>query len=172
MTTRWTTAGLALAAAAAAGAGSGDDGGGGGTAAAAAMLANGAAAVASGSRVAASASTKVKLGLDDFSITPYLASARPGHVTITVRNNGEKAHELLLVRGRGRLPMKAGRVDEAALERRDRVVGEISGVQPGKSGTRTFVLERGSYMMFCNLPSHYRAGMRGTLVVARAAKGA
>jgi uncharacterized cupredoxin-like copper-binding protein len=169
MSTPRTTAG-ALLAAAALGAGCGSDDHR--PAGAAAAPAGGAAVAASDTGATASVSDSVAFKLDEYSIAPFAATARAGRVTITVSNDGDKTHELLVVRATGKLKVKGGRVDEGALEKADRVVGEISDVAPGKAGKHTFTLRRGSYMVFCNLPGHYRAGMRGTLVVRAVATGA
>jgi uncharacterized cupredoxin-like copper-binding protein len=45
------------------------------------------------------------------------------------------------------------------------VIGEIADVGPGRSRTKTFNLEKGSYVLFCNLPGHYKAGMKARLTV-------
>jgi uncharacterized cupredoxin-like copper-binding protein len=38
-------------------------------------------------------------------------------------------------------------------------MGEVSELDPGKSGSLTLTLDAGTYMLFCNLPGHYMAGM-------------
>jgi uncharacterized cupredoxin-like copper-binding protein len=113
------------------------------------------------------ASVNLLLKLDEFSIGPYVNAVRAGQVKITVFNRGKRKHEMLVVNSEGQLPMKGGRVDEAALERTHRLIGEISDVHPGRSASKTFALKQGSYMMFCNLPRHYGAGMRASLIVRR-----
>jgi uncharacterized cupredoxin-like copper-binding protein len=47
----------------------------------------------------------------------------------------------------------------------DGSVGEIAETEPGKTGTHTFKLKAGNYVMICNIAGHYQAGMYGTLVV-------
>ena len=111
------------------------------------------------------APTRLVLKLADFTIEPYLSAVPKGPVEIKVLNKGTQEHELIVVKSKGALPVKGGRVDEAALERRHRVLGEISGVPAGRSASKTFVLRAGSYYLLCNVPGHYRAGMRATLVV-------
>jgi uncharacterized cupredoxin-like copper-binding protein len=112
-------------------------------------------------------SAKVDLKLRDFTITPHAASAAAGKVRVTAVNDGKKAHEVLVVRARRghALPRRGGRIDEAALESDDLVIGEIADVGPGRSRTKTFTLEKGSYVLFCNLPGHYKAGMKARLTV-------
>jgi uncharacterized cupredoxin-like copper-binding protein len=116
--------------------------------------------------VVTAAPTKLILQLADFRIDPFLNAVPRGPVKITVLNRGDKEHELLVVKSRGGAPpVKGGRVDEDALESRHRIIGEISEVSAGRSASKTFVLRAGSYYLLCNVPGHYRAGMRATLIV-------
>ena len=46
-----------------------------------------------------------------------------------------------------------------------RLLGEIADIEPGRKGSKTFKLKKGSYTLFCNLPGHYAGGMKATLVV-------
>jgi uncharacterized cupredoxin-like copper-binding protein len=114
------------------------------------------------------ASVQLLLKVNEFHIGPLVNAVRAGRVKITVFNRGTQKHEVIVVNANGKLPiMRNGRVDEAALERKHRVIGEIANVRPGRSGSKTFVLKQGTYMLFCNLPHHYGAGMRASLIVRR-----
>jgi uncharacterized cupredoxin-like copper-binding protein len=78
-----------------------------------------------------------------------------------VKNNSKEfVHEMLVVRVVDRshpLPYDAaaGQVDEATAGS----LGEVSELEPGKSGSVTLQLTPGQYLLFCNLPGHYMAGM-------------
>jgi uncharacterized cupredoxin-like copper-binding protein len=109
----------------------------------------------------------MRLTLSEYAITPSSDSARAGRVKITVRNRGHRVHEMLVVKADGAVPQNGKRVDEGKLEREHRLIGEISDVAPGRSRAETFRLKKGTYLLFCNLPGHYAAGMRATLVVHR-----
>lgn len=37
--------------------------------------------------------------------------------------------------------------------------GEVSELEPGKSGSLTLNLDPGAYLLYCNVPGHYAAGM-------------
>jgi len=37
--------------------------------------------------------------------------------------------------------------------------GEVSELEPGKWGSLTVTLEPGKYLLICNVPGHYGAGM-------------
>jgi uncharacterized cupredoxin-like copper-binding protein len=110
---------------------------------------------------------QVKLSLNEFKINPFATQARAGAVRVSAVNHGRKTHELIVVRWtrQAGLPVHNGRVDEAALRRAGALVGEISGIKAGRTGAKTFRLDKGTYAVFCNLPGHYGAGMRATLVV-------
>jgi uncharacterized cupredoxin-like copper-binding protein len=92
---------------------------------------------------------------------------KAGRVKITVKNRGKQVHEMLVLKANGSLPLKGKGVDEAKLERKHRVIGEIADVAPGQSGAKTFAPRTGTYLLFCNLPGHYTAGMEARLVVHR-----
>ena len=44
-------------------------------------------------------------------------------------------------------------------------IGEVEEVDPGKTGTATLDLKPGEYILYCNLPGHYMAGMWTILTV-------
>jgi uncharacterized cupredoxin-like copper-binding protein len=54
-----------------------------------------------------------------------------------------------------------GRVKESALGG----VTELGDLEPGTSGALTMDLKSGTYMLFCNLPGHFKAGMYHVLTV-------
>lgn len=103
---------------------------------------------------------------DDF-FTPKDATVNAGSVTISSPNTGQLVHELVLVKTQAdpsNLPTTSdGGVDEAKLESAGQDVGEIADVSPGGTKKGTFKLTPGNYVMFCNVPGHYAAGMYGTI---------
>ena len=65
----------------------------------------------------------------------------------------------------GKLPTKTdGDADEDAFAESE-LPGEIGETEPGATGTLTVTLPAGRYVMLCNVPAHYKAGMYGTLTV-------
>ncbi len=105
---------------------------------------------------------------DDF-FTPKDASAKAGSVTISTPNTGQLVHEMVLAKTEAdpsALPTTPdGSVDEAKLESAGQDAGEIADVAPGGTKKGTFKLVPGRYVMFCNVPGHYAAGMYGTITV-------
>ena len=115
------------------------------------------------------ASKSLKIEMRDNFFVPKDAAAKAGSVKITASNQGQLLHELVLARTNvnpAKLPtISNGEVDEAKLESLGQFAGEIADVAPGASKAGTFKLASGKYVMFCNIPGHYAAGMYGTVDV-------
>ncbi len=101
-------------------------------------------------------------------ITIYQNKIKAGPVTFEVKNNSEKTiHEMLV------LPIKNTTTplpyikDENRLdEDKTNSLGEVSELDPGKSGTLTLTIKPGKYLLVCNVPGHYAAGMWTLLTVS------
>jgi uncharacterized cupredoxin-like copper-binding protein len=106
--------------------------------------------------------TNAKMG-----ITIFRHSIAAGRVTFEVNNNAEKTiHEMLVI------PLKntgtalpylknENRLDETKIHS----LGEVSELDPGKSGTLKLTLKPGKYLLVCNVPGHYAGGMWTLLTV-------
>ena len=97
-------------------------------------------------------------------------SIKAGPVTFSVHNKTEMKmlHEILLIPNPKSLSdLKLGdngtKLDEEALEG----LNEIGDVEPDETTEKTVTLEPGTYLLFCNQPGHFAAGMRKTLTVTR-----
>lgn len=90
-----------------------------------------------------------------------------GKVTFEVTNDSrETEHEMIVSPISGpdvTLPYNAtdNRVDEEA----SGDLGEVEELKPGKSGALTLDLKPGLYVLFCNIPGHFMAGMWTTVLV-------
>lgn len=90
-----------------------------------------------------------------------VSTAPAGEITFTgVNDSKDIEHEMILAplpADGSPLPYdeSSGRVDEDAAG----ALGEISELQPGEKGTLTLHLKAGDYILFCNIPAHYMAGM-------------
>lgn len=114
-----------------------------------------------------SASTTATAG--DLSVTVGEMFIHPGQTTIpagtvhvTVDNQGTMQHEVVFLKtdvAEGKLPVTAGEVSE------DSSVGEVGEIAAGTSKSGDIKLTRGTYVLVCNLPGHYQAGMHATLKV-------
>jgi plastocyanin len=100
--------------------------------------------------VVTAAPTNLILRLDEYRITPPKDAVPKGALKVTVVNHGKKRHHVLLV--------------ELGPHGR-RIVGALPQVTAGGAAARTFVLRAGAYMLICNVPGHYHAGMRSRLIV-------
>jgi uncharacterized cupredoxin-like copper-binding protein len=90
-----------------------------------------------------------------------------GAVTFEVRNDSAGiVHEMIvapLPKDGAELPF--GEAEDEVDEDAAGSLGEVSELDPGESGSLTRTLAPGEYILFCNVPGHYRLGMWTTLTV-------
>ena len=92
---------------------------------------------------------------------------RSGNVTVEVTNGSKDTiHEMIVAPvadATQPLPYVAAenRVDEDGAGH----LGEVSELDPGKSGALKLELKPGKYILFCNIPGHYMNGMWTLLTV-------
>lgn len=108
--------------------------------------------------------TKAPMGVDVDKKT-----VKAGKVTFDATNTSkEMVHELIIT------PAKT--VDETLpyLNNENRIdeehgahLGEVSELEPGKSGSLTITMKPGFYVLYCNIPGHYMAGMWTTFTVTK-----
>jgi hypothetical protein len=91
----------------------------------------------------------------EWSVIPSSGAVRAGRVEIDVRNLGEDAHRLTLVRTATFAP----RLPLAGAVARVRPLAVSPVVAPGGTGTFQVVLAKGSYVLLDNLPWNYWHGM-------------
>ncbi len=90
-----------------------------------------------------------------------------GAVTFNATNrSSDFTHEMILIKVQDRnqqLPYVTAdsKVNEDAAGH----LGEVPELKPGKSGSLSITLDPGTYMLFCNVPGHYMAGMWTTITV-------
>jgi uncharacterized cupredoxin-like copper-binding protein len=102
-------------------------------------------------------------------IVPDRDTVPAGRITFRAANQSkDQVHELIVVRikpGHSKLPYdkKKSEVEEKYI----RHLGEISDLKPGASGAMTLNLKPGAYLLICNQPGHYAAGMATTLTVTK-----
>jgi uncharacterized cupredoxin-like copper-binding protein len=126
------------------------------------------AAAASPTPAAPSGPAPVTVSEKDFAIAPSTPVVPAGLVDFTVNNNGPSEHEFLVFKTDlvpDKLPLgKDSRVDETA-DGATKVFD--SGNNIGVAGSKTFhaALTAGTYVLVCNLPGHYLAGMHTAFTV-------
>ena len=104
--------------------------------------------------------TAVAVSLIEFAVELDGASAPAGTVTFSVTNDGVIVHDFLVIQTEldpGALPVD----DEtfAVVEAELNVVASSVNVEAGESAEVAADLEPGSYVLLCNIPTHYEAGM-------------
>jgi uncharacterized cupredoxin-like copper-binding protein len=90
-----------------------------------------------------------------------------GKVTFRVKNaSKETIHEMLVA------PIASADTVLAYVDNENRAdeeksgdLGEVSELEPGKSGALTVEMKPGLYILYCNVPGHYMAGMWTTITV-------
>ena len=94
-----------------------------------------------------------------------------GTTTFNLQNVGTISHEFLVVRSDksaaqlvASVDATTNRIDESQLN----VVNEQPEYDPGVPGMVTVKLEPGHYVLMCNIPGHYKAGMHADLDVVAA----
>jgi uncharacterized cupredoxin-like copper-binding protein len=94
-------------------------------------------------------------------------TVKPGMVTFEVLNTSkDQIHEMIVARlanMKKPLPYIAdeNRVDED----KEGDLGEVSELDPGKSGALRIEMKPGTYILYCNVPGHYVTGMWTTFTV-------
>jgi uncharacterized cupredoxin-like copper-binding protein len=111
----------------------------------------------------------IKMG--EFFFSPKNTAAQAGPTTIEAPNEGSVEHELVVFKTNmdpAKLPTEAsGEVNEEKMDKIAESAGEIPDVEAGEDKSAQFKLTPGKYVIFCNLPGHYAAGMYGTLTVTK-----
>jgi uncharacterized cupredoxin-like copper-binding protein len=135
-------------------------------------------ATTTGFAASASAAATVKVLLTDpgtgssapgmeISATPN--TVKRGKVTFEATNKSSGlVHEMILIRqpANGK-PLPYNDKEQKVDEHKIKSLGEVSELDPGKSGKLTVNLTPGKYLLFCNQPDHYKSGMFTPLIVTR-----
>ena len=106
------------------------------------------------------AETAVDVSLIDFSVNPSDDTVSAGTVTFNATNDGEQVHNLRVIRtdlDPDALPVDddSFMVDEDQVE----VVATFSDLEVGDAEEMSAELESGSYVLICNIATHYGVGM-------------
>ncbi|MGE3856730.1 MAG: sulfocyanin-like copper-binding protein, partial [Dehalococcoidia bacterium] len=138
--------------------------------AAAVVMATGVLGLAPAIASAQAAGSTVVVEQLDFGFKPGSQTVAPGAVTFAVKNSGARPHEIIVVKSdadpKG-LPLKDGRVDEAAVN----IVARLGRITPANgqtTGVLSADLAQGRYLVICNVGTHYAQGMSFSLVSGNA----
>ena len=110
---------------------------------------------------------RVGATVEDFAISLDASQVAAGDVTFTIHNDGPSTHEFVLIKSdlaSDAMPLNAqgNEVDEDQVE----PVDEAEDIAAGTDASFTATLDPGSYVVFCNITSHYGAGMHTALTVS------
>src|SRR6266404_717791 len=125
---------------------------------------------------AVAATTVVNVLLEDPSSDPAIGNMRislahatvtAGRVTFHAMNRSKNLiHEVIVVRVDPKKPgLSYDEKKTEVIEKKIQHLGEISELKPGAAGAMTLSLKPGSYVLICNQPGHYKAGMVANLSV-------
>lgn len=92
---------------------------------------------------------------------------KAGKITFDVTNTSkDNVHEMVVAAVKGKNG-KLAYIDSESRVDEDHIadLGEVSELEPGKSGSVTLDLRPGKYVLFCNVPGHYMDGMWKTITV-------
>lgn len=130
------------------------------------------------SPVRATARQVVQIALRDSSTDPAISgmqikaepmTVKAGRVTVTAVNQSKDlVHEVLVIPAPSdgkALPYDTKTA--SIVEKRAHAKGEVSDLKPGAHGSVTLSLAPGIYLLVCNQPGHYKAGMFTKLVVEK-----
>lgn len=92
---------------------------------------------------------------------------RAGRVVFRVDNMSKSlVHEMLVVKvGTAEVQLPYSLRDDTLVEDQVKHLGEVPELKPGNRGTVTLTLAAGSYLLICNQPGHFHAGMWTPLTV-------
>jgi Uncharacterized copper-binding protein len=107
----------------------------------------------------------VTINMSEFFFKPNDVTVPAGKVAITAPNIGKVEHELVLLKTDVDPAKLKTEHDLEVNEEAYSGPGEIPDVEPGQTGRTTLTLKPGTYVMICNVPGHYKAGMYGRLTV-------
>ena len=125
---------------------------------------SGSSSSSSGESPDSSSGTTVATTVKDFAIAMDQATVPSGEVTFDIANEGPSAHEFVVVQSDlapDALPVADNEVQEDTLD----IIGEQEDIAPSTTPSLTLQLDPGSYVVFCNITSHYEQGMHAALTV-------
>ena len=121
------------------------------------VLAVPAVASASSSAGESTTATTVKTQLMEWMVMPSKSSVPAGKVTFVATNTGKAKHNLVVLKTNlapSKLPMAGTKAKEVGL------VGKTPVFGPKQTRKLALTLKPGRYLLICNVPAHYMAGMR------------
>ena len=133
------------------------------------ILASGAAVSTAGPALAgsetATPATHVSVTLNEMSVVLSTNSVPAGPVIFDITNKGGAEHEFVVLKTAIAEDALAASADEPGKAAEIGHVDEVDPVLPGATATLAVTLTPGRYVLLCNKPGHYSAGMHASLTV-------
>ena len=112
--------------------------------------------------------TKIEVTAKEMAFQLSSTTASAGPVEFVVKNVGKEPHEFVVLKNDladKKLPLKGDSLDEDAKGFKN--LGEIgeNKLKSGATETLKVNLTPGRYLLVCNLPGHYKAGMKADFTV-------
>ncbi len=126
-----------------------------------------AAGACGGSSSSAKANTTIHATVKDFALSLEQTSATSGTIKFDVMNQGPSEHEFVILKTdlpEDKLPVKNNQVEDDAQGVKS--IAEVEDIGAGKSKSVTKKLEPGKYVLICNIPGHYSAGVHASFSVS------
>ena len=96
-------------------------------------------------------------------------SIKAGPVRFVVSNDSKALiHEMIVVSvAEPNTPLPYDRKDDRVIESKIKDLGEAPDLKPGEKKTLSLTLKPGDYILMCNQPDHYKAGMKANLTATQ-----
>lgn len=107
---------------------------------------------------------QIRADMREYAMGLTASEVRTGTVTFIARNAGSTAHDLIVLKtdlAPDKLPIDT----QTQKAKEDGKLGGVDQVAPGKNQNLRLELPAGSYVVICNVPTHYQLGMRAALTV-------
>ena len=102
----------------------------------------------------------------DFSIKVSSSRLAPGTVVFRVVNRGPDAHELIIIRDpHPELPLRSDGITVSEERLEHQTVGVLEPGDPGSVREVRVKLQKGRYVLICNMSGHFMGGMHAVVNV-------
>ena len=102
-----------------------------------------------------------KMAMATMGIDATPNTVKAGEVTFKATNTSKgTVHEMVVAPVKvANKPLPYNKSEERVEEEAAGHLGEVSELEPGQSGALTITMKPGTYILYCNIPGHYMAGM-------------
>ena len=113
----------------------------------------------------APAGKPIHVTLEEWAVIPAYSSAPAGRIRFEAQNQGGASHMFVVVRTADPARHLGVSGDTANLAASGKVMARVPPFPSGDTRTVDVRLSPGHYVLLCNVPAHYMAGMRADFTV-------